>query len=81
MFLESWLVTVGLGYLFVALVIAIVLVLGLGRSRRRSGPRAEQILRRRYAAGELTREELEGGLRTLSRQEPRRMQQEEHDDS
>lgn len=70
MFLESWLLTQGLGYLFVALIIAIILVLAFGRSRRHSGPRAEQILRRRSAAGEFTREEFEEGLRTLRRQEP-----------
>jgi uncharacterized membrane protein len=67
MFLQSWLATDGLGYLFVLLVVGALLALGFGRPRRRRSPRAEEILKRRFARGQITKEEYEKQLEELRR--------------
>jgi uncharacterized membrane protein len=67
MFPEGWLASEGLGYLFVALIVGTLLALGFGRTLRRPRPGAEDILKRRYAAGRLTRQQYEERLEGLRR--------------
>lgn len=69
MIFEGWLLTPGLGYLFVALCVGALLVLAFGRALRRPAPSAEEILEQRYASGELTREQYRERLEELRRQD------------
>jgi uncharacterized membrane protein len=62
-----WMVADVLGYLLVALLVAILVILAFGRSFRRSLPSAEEILKVRYAQGELTRRQYEDQLEELRR--------------
>ena len=67
MFPEGWLASEGLGYLFVAFVVGALLALGFGRPRQRPVPPAEEILKKRFARGELTRQEYDERLDELRR--------------
>lgn len=67
MFVEAWMGSDGLGYLFVALLVGLLLALGLGRPRRRPVPPAEEILKKRYASGQLSRREYRRQLDELRR--------------
>lgn len=67
MFLQGWLATEGLGYLFVALCVGALLVLSFGLPLWRRAPHAEDILKRRFARGQITKEEYEERLEELRR--------------
>lgn len=61
----DWMPAELLGYVFVLLLVGVLLTLAFGGLRRRGGPSAEQILRRRFASGELSRRQYEEHLAEL----------------
>lgn len=67
MFLQGLLATEGLGYLFVALCVGALVLLSFGLPLWRRSPRAEDILKRRFARGEITKDEYEDQLEELRR--------------
>lgn len=63
----DWVPAELLGYVFVLLLVGVLLTLAFGGLRRCGGPSADQILRRRYAGGELSRRQYEEHLAELRR--------------
>lgn len=61
----DWLLAEVVGYLFVLVLVGVLLALAFGRLRDGGVPGAEEILRRRYASGELSRLQYEEHLEEL----------------
>ena len=69
--MDNWGVDGGLSMLIVMLVVAVVVLIGVwlivrsSRDARSSSPNALDILRERFARGEITKDEFEAGRKTL----------------
>lgn len=63
----DWLPGEALGYLFVLFIVGVLLALAFGHARRGGSPSAEEILKRRYATGELDRRQYEEQLEEIRR--------------
>lgn len=69
--MDNWGVNGGLWMLVVMVVVAVVVLIGVwlivrsSRDARSSSPNAFDILRERFARGEITKDEFEAGKKTL----------------